>query len=122
MESTWGQVPSIQVLCLLFLNPSTGAITPQFHVVFNEWFGSIAVSPDDWPDFNSDAWTKMFGNSCFQFLSDDDDDEPSIETSDTDASCLFASYRQTISDALATTTPPTPLPTATLPTAPLPTA
>ena len=31
----------------LVLNPSTGSITPQFHVVFDDWFGSIAVSPDD---------------------------------------------------------------------------
>ena len=38
----------------LVLNLSTGAITPQFHVVFDDWFGSIAVSPDDLPDFNSD--------------------------------------------------------------------
>ena len=98
----------------LVLNPSSGAITPQFHLVFNDWFGSIAVSPDDLPDFNSDEWTKMFGYSSFQFLPDDGNEEPSPDTSDTDASHLLAS---TFSDAMATTTPPTPLPTAQLPTA-----
>ena len=73
------------------MNPSTGAIIPQFHVVFDDWFGSIAVSPDDLPDFNSDQWTKMFGDSSFQFLHDDDDNEPSPDTIDTDSSHLFAS-------------------------------
>ena len=98
----------------LVLNPSTGSITPQFHVVFDDWFGSVAVSPDDLPDFNSDEWTKMFGDSSFQFLPDDNN-EPSPDTSDTDASRLFASHQQAMSDAVATTTPPTPLPTAPLP-------
>ena len=101
----------------LVLNPSNGAITPQFHVVFNDWFGSVTVSPDDLPDFNSDEWTKMLGDSSFQFLPDDDNDEPSPDTSDTDASHLFASRQQAISNAVATTTHPTPSPTAPLPTA-----
>ena len=100
----------------LVLNPFTGSITPQFHVVFDDWFGSVAVSPDDLPNFNSDEWTKMFGDSSFQFLPDDDD-EPSPDTSDTNVSCLFVSRQQAISDAVATTTPPTPLATAPLTTA-----
>ena len=111
----------------LVLNLSNGAITLQFHVVFDDWFGSVAVSPDDLPDFNSNVWTKMFGDSSFQFLPDDNDDKPSPDTSDTNASHLFdtnvshlfASRQQTISDAMATTTPPTPLPTAQLSTAQL---
>ena len=101
----------------LVLNLSTGPITSQFHVVFYDWFGPIAVSPDDLPNFNSDAWTKMFGDSSFQFLPDDDNNEPSPDTSDTNVSHLFASHRQAISDAMAITPPPTPLPTAPLPTA-----
>ena len=95
------------------------SITLQFHVVFDDWFGSVAVSPDDLPNFSSDEWTKMFGDSSFQFLPDDDNDEPSPDTSDTDASSLFASRWQAISDTMATTTPPTPLPTAPLPIAQL---
>ena len=59
----------------------------------------------------------MFGDSNFQFLLDDDDGEPSPDTSDTNASHLFASHQQAISDAMATTTPPNPLLTAPLPTA-----
>ena len=74
----------------LVLNLCTGSITLQFHVVFDDWFGSVAVSPDDLPNFNSDEWTKMFGDSSFQFLQDDND-ESSPDTSDTDASCIFAS-------------------------------
>ena len=74
----------------LVLNPATGAITLQFHIIFDDWFVSVAVSPEDLPDFNLDEWTKLFRDSTFQFLPDDDDD-PSPDTSDTDASHLFAS-------------------------------
>ena len=61
-----GTIPLHSSSVPLVLNLSTGAITPQFHVVFDDWFGSIAVSPDDLPDFNSNEWTKMFGDSSFQ--------------------------------------------------------
>ena len=47
----------------LVLNLDTGAITPQFHVVFDDWFTIVTTSVDDLPDFNSTAWSKMFGDS-----------------------------------------------------------
>ena len=75
----------------LVLNLPTGSITLQFQVGLDDWSGSIAVSPDDLPHFNSDEWTKMFSDSSFHLLPDDDDNEPSPDTSDTDASHLFAS-------------------------------
>ena len=57
----------------LVLNLDTGVITPQFHVVFNDWFTTVATSVDDLPDFNSAAWSKMFGDSEYQFIRDEDD-------------------------------------------------
>jgi hypothetical protein len=59
----------------LVLNPSTGAITPQFNVVFDDWFATIAASSDELPDFNSDAWARMFGTATFCFPFDEGDEE-----------------------------------------------
>jgi len=56
----------------LVLNFDTGAITPQYHVVLDNWFATIATEVDDLPDFTSDAWASLFGESVFQFVSDDD--------------------------------------------------
>ena len=39
----------------LVLDLDTGAITPQFHVVFDDWFTTVTTSVDDLPDFNSTA-------------------------------------------------------------------
>ena len=47
----------------LVLNPNTGYITPQFHVVFDDWFSTIATSEDELPNFMSDDWHKLFGDS-----------------------------------------------------------
>ncbi len=42
------------------LNPQTGTITPQFHVVFDDWFQTVATNVEDLPDFNSVEWRKLF--------------------------------------------------------------
>ena len=47
----------------LVLRPSSGAITPQFHVVFDDWFATIATSQEEIPDFNTDTWARSFGDS-----------------------------------------------------------
>ena len=57
----------------LVLNPSTSSITPQFHVVFDGLFATVSSSIDDLPDFNSNKWIKLFGDSMFQYILDDDD-------------------------------------------------
>ena len=63
----------------LVLNPATGAITPQFHVVFDDWFATVASSIADLPDFNSPEWQRMFGDSVFQYV--DEEDLPPDDTS-----------------------------------------
>jgi hypothetical protein len=55
------------------LNPDTGAITPQFHVIFDDWFATVSSQTDeDPPDLESPAWTKLFGDSEFQYHQTDD--------------------------------------------------
>ena len=56
----------------LVLNLSTGAITPQYHVVFDDWFNTVSSTSDDPPDFYSDEWMNMFKDSSFQYHGDGD--------------------------------------------------
>ena len=50
------------------LNLDTGAITPQFHVVFDDWFATVSSTIGSLPDFSSDAWMKLFGDSAYQYV------------------------------------------------------
>ena len=63
----------------LVLNVSTGAITPQFHVVFDDWFATVTSESDDPPDFSSEDWKKMFGESRFQYIEDEDEVDQEID-------------------------------------------
>ncbi|CAJ1959927.1 unnamed protein product [Cylindrotheca closterium] len=54
----------------LCLNPDTGAITTQFHIVFDPTFSTVATNVDDLPDFGSEAWSKLFGDSVYQYVLD----------------------------------------------------
>ena len=58
-----------------------GAITPQFHVAFDDWVTTVSTSVDDVPDFNSSAWSWMFGDSEYQFIRDEDDTQLTKMTS-----------------------------------------
>jgi hypothetical protein len=60
----------------LVLNPSTGAITGQFHVVMDDWFATIGSDCEMLPDFNSTEWIQLFGESSFQYMLDDTEDDP----------------------------------------------
>ena len=57
----------------LVINLDTSTIKPQFHVVFDDCFTTVATSVDDLLDFNSSAWSKMFGDSENQLIRDEDD-------------------------------------------------
>ena len=62
----------------LVLNPRTGAITPQFNCVFDDWFATIATNLSDVPTFMEEQWQRLFGDSMFQFP-DLDSDPPSLQ-------------------------------------------
>ena len=76
-----GLSPLNATTVLLVLTLDTGAITPQLHVVFDDWFTTVTMSIDDLPDFNSSAWSKMFGDSEYQFIRDEDDTQADSEDS-----------------------------------------
>ena len=69
-----GVAPTYASTVPLVLNPSTGSITPQFHVVFDDNFSTVNADPRQLPDYNSDEWYNLFGESTFQYVIDDSDD------------------------------------------------
>ena len=91
----------------LVLNLSTGAITPQFHVVFDDWFATIGSDHGKLPDFSSNEWNKMFGDSEYQYLTDDvEENENTDDLIDTLTSQMKADK---IANAQDKVNPPQPL-------------
>ena len=59
----------------LVLNPNTGKITPQWNVIFDDWFSTITIEEEDLPDFHSEEWSKMFGLHTYAIPDEDEDAE-----------------------------------------------
>lgn len=55
----------------LVLNPDTGKITAQYHVVFDDWFHTVHTNDADVPNFDSDAWYHTFGLTEWQYVPSD---------------------------------------------------
>ena len=92
-----GPSPSHASSVPMILNPNTGAIKIVYNVVMDDWFASVGSRVEDLPDFNSDEWAAMFGDSQFQYPMEDDEDEdeafnspPSIVNSAREARVRFA--------------------------------
>ncbi|KAI2510752.1 hypothetical protein MHU86_3700 [Fragilaria crotonensis] len=108
----------------IVLNPSTGYITPQFHIVFDDWFSTITSSLESLPDFNSRAWAQLFGESYFQYPFDDEDEtEMSINDDPTSDAIVANTLRNmdSVATAMDTSSPPTPFPVSPPPTTQFPT-
>src|SRR5210317_633775 len=58
-------VPSI-------LNLSTGKITSQYHVIFDNWFQTVLATNNPPINFDDDAWYKTFGATKWQCVPDHD--------------------------------------------------
>ena len=56
----------------MVLNLQTGTITPQYHVIFDDWFATVATYATKAIDFTTPTWSTLFGDSTFPFHSDDD--------------------------------------------------
>ena len=55
----------------LVLNLSTGHVSPQFHVVFDDWFTSANSTRLDDP--LDPAWNDLFIHNKYQYIFDDED-------------------------------------------------
>ena len=100
----------------LVLNLDTSTITQQFHVAFDDWHTTVTTSVDDLPDFNSTAWSKMFGDSEYQFIRDEDDTQ--VDTEEFMTSEEISTRQNRVSKDMDTVMPPTPLPESPPPSSP----
>ena len=104
-----GVSPTHATCVPLVLNLDTGAITAQYHVVFDDWFATIASNPEAIPDFNSPTWAKLFGASTCHINEDNDD-------TTSDIPCTYDD-NNAVSDAFDIRHPPNPLPSLPHPAA-----
>ena len=64
-----GFSPCHSSLVPLVLNTRTGKILPQFHVVFNDWFTSVALVGGD-EAFDPSQWQELFTILRYQYMFD----------------------------------------------------
>ena len=106
----------------LALNTSTGSITPQFHVVFDDWFATVTSGSEEAPDFSSVEWQKMFGDSRYQYMLNPEGE--ATNTTDTSDEAEHNANRQRddiiSSDLQDQAQPPQPLPVPMPATSPMP--
>ncbi len=59
----------------LVLNLTTGNISPQFHVVFDDWFTTVPsiASKDEAEPIDGEIWTNLLLNDRIQVVFDEDD-------------------------------------------------
>ena len=74
----------------MVLNPETGYITLQYHIVFDDWFATLATNVDALPDFNTTCWARLFGNSRYQFPFNKDNDNNATEEARMDSQAADA--------------------------------
>ena len=75
-----GFSPSHSSTSPLVLNLDTGAITAQYHVVFDDWFATVASTVEELPPFHEKEWSQMFGSHTYH--QDPDEDSSSDEEGD----------------------------------------
>ena len=54
------------------MNTQTGKISPQFHLVLNDWFMSVASAGGD-DTFNPTQWQQLLTDSQYQYMFDSDE-------------------------------------------------
>jgi hypothetical protein len=100
-----GNSPKHSSTVPLVLNPETGAIMAQFHVVFDDWFAAVAASESDLPNLQSKEWTRMFGNTTHIEVSEDNKPEAIVNDYIIQSDCR----RDAVSQVIEGAEPPTPL-------------
>ena len=70
----------------MVLNPETGKITTQCHVVFDDWFQTIEATVQAKIDFDHEDWYKTFGLTEAQCIPDDEHsiDQAPVPTSESE--------------------------------------
>ena len=61
------------------LNPSTGSITPQWNITFDDYFSTVSSTDATLPDFDTEVWSRLFGTITQHFPADWDDQNADLE-------------------------------------------
>ena len=107
-----GVSPSHATSVPLVLNLETGAITAQYHIVFDDWFATVTSDPASIPDFNSSTWSKLFGDSTCHISDDDIEQLHDTES----ANPTYLDRPSSVSNAFDVHQPPAPLTVLSPPT------
>jgi hypothetical protein len=100
----------------LYLDLETGYIKTAFHVVFDDWFATVGSDVSQLPEFQSDEWYKLFGESTYQYPLDEEDVAEIIRLDDSPTPQTLE-RRESVARAFDAARPPQPLPVAPLPEA-----
>ena len=57
----------------LVLSLDTGAITPQFQVIFDDWFTTVTSDQTSLPHLGTPEWENLFCESTYQYFPDNED-------------------------------------------------
>lgn len=57
----------------LCLNLTTGAISPQYHVVYDDQFATVTSTPADLSMLTTPEWLHLFGDSAYQYVQEEPD-------------------------------------------------
>ena len=110
----------------LVLNPNTGYITPQFHVVFDDWFATVSANVAQLPDISSAPWSSLFSDSTYQYFTDDDITDLTPDETDSELTATHQARQQAVTTAMDRVHPlseldvPPPATSSTREPAPLP--
>jgi hypothetical protein len=100
-----GNSPKHSSTVPVVLNPETGAITAQFHVIFDDWFAMVLASESDLLDLQSKEWMQMFGNATHIDISEDNEMEDIVN----DYIIQSNHHCDAVSQVIVGVQPPTPL-------------
>jgi transposase InsO family protein len=69
----------------LVLNPNTGRITPQWNVVFDDEFATVATDPEEMPDYSHEEWSRMFNTHTCHFRNNEEPSYAETTTNEEEA-------------------------------------
>ena len=82
------------------LNTDTRIVTTPHNVVVDDWFATVASSPEELPDFNSPEWKEIFTDCPLQFYGDGElETDPEVDPEEADIQQALQ-RRETVADAM----------------------
>ena len=103
----------------LVLSLDTGKITPQYHVMFDNWFQTVSATDAAQPNFDHDDWYNTFGSTDLQYIPDGAAlNGPSEGAQDTTLERELTIKREDMARVREAAIPPQPLDNVQLPPVP----